>query len=205
MKPTATLILCLATILITLFPESIKSLLYFDHAQINVGKIWTLITGHWVHADAQHLLWNILGLGVLGCVIERYSRRLFLLSLCTGMLAVNVLLMSPLCDLLRYCGLSGVLNTLLGVALYCRWAETKSPWIILVGVLSILKTIIELQAGSSIFTDISWPPYPPAHLAGLLATPITLTLYANLWPNSPNRRILGQDAVPTKHLVPPSP
>lgn len=177
MKPFLTLALCLLAALLMVLPEPISEMLYFDHQQLSSGNLWSLVTGHWMHADGQHLMWNLLGLAILGIMIERHSRMMLLLSLGMGMLAVNLLLLSPFSELQRYCGLSGVLNTLLGVALYCRWRETGSIIVPIVGALSIAKIFVEIQTGTNLFTDISWPPYPLAHLAGLLATPATLLIY----------------------------
>jgi hypothetical protein len=93
-----------------------------------------------------------------------------------GMLAVDVLLLSPISDLARYCGLSGLLNTLMGVALYLLWSSSRSPIIAITGTLYLLKIALEMHAGQSIFTQTSWPPYAAAHLAGLLGAPIALAL-----------------------------
>lgn len=180
MKPFLTLALCLLAAFLIFFPEPIKTLIYFDYQLLASGSLWQLVSGHWMHADGQHLMWNVFGLAILGCMIERHSRALLLLSLGMGMLAVDLLLLSPFSELQRYCGLSGVLNTLLGVALYCRWRETKSALIPVIGALCLTKIFVEIQAGQSLFTDISWPPYPLAHLAGLLATPFTLWIYFRL-------------------------
>ena len=43
-----------------------KTLLYFSAADIARGETWRVITGHFMHADSEHLLWNCLGLAVLG-------------------------------------------------------------------------------------------------------------------------------------------
>lgn len=180
MKPFLTITLCLLAAFLMALPEPIKTALYFDSQMLASGNLWQLVTGHWMHADGQHLLWNLLGLAVLGYIIERYSRTLLLLSLGMGVLAVDMLLLSPFSEIQRYCGLSGVLNTMLGVAFYCRWRETRSIIIPIVGALSVAKIFVEIQIGASLFTDISWPPYPLAHLAGLLATPLALLAYFRL-------------------------
>ena len=180
MKPFLSLALCLLAALLMVLPEPIIEVLYFDRQQLSSGNLWSLVTGHWMHADGQHLMWNLMGLAILGTMIERHSRTMLLLSLGMGILAVNLLLLSPFSELQRYCGLSGVLNTLLGVVLYCRWRETRSIVVPIVGVLSVAKIFVEIQVGTSLFTDISWPPYPLAHLAGLLATPATLLIYFGL-------------------------
>ena len=145
-----------------------KTPLYFNAADILHGEVWRLISGHFIHADLQHLFWNGLGLAVLGSVLEHHSRHMLLLALGSGIVFVNALLLSPFSQLDYYCGLSGVLNTLLLLALWLEWRLTRS-WIIAVITISVIaKTLIEVSQGVSLMTNISWPPYAWSHVAGLL-------------------------------------
>jgi len=144
-----------------------KTLLYFAAADIARGETWRALSGHFIHADLQHLFWNCLGLVVLGTVIERRSRRVLCAALGTGVVAVSYLLLSPMSQLDYYCGLSGVLNTLLLVALWLEWMHTHSRVLIIVACASLAKVIFEVSAGTSIVTHISWPPYAWSHVAGL--------------------------------------
>jgi rhomboid family GlyGly-CTERM serine protease len=146
-----------------------KALFYFSAADINGGETWRLLSGHFMHADAQHLLWNCLGLAVLGMVIEQHSRMVLWAALGTGVVSVNILLLSPLPQLDYYCGLSGVLNSLLLVALWLEWKLTRSWLIIVIGCGSVAKVLIEVSMGASIMTHISWPPYAWSHVAGMIA------------------------------------
>lgn len=143
--------------------------LYFSAADIFQGQLWRLVSGHFMHADLQHLLWNCLGLAVLGTLLEYRSRRVLWAALAAGIVFVSALLLTPFSQLEYYCGLSGVLNTLLLVALWIEWKSTGS-WLIIVLTLGIIiKTLIEVSQGISILTHISWPPYAWSHVAGLIA------------------------------------
>lgn len=144
-----------------------KTSLYFSAADIFDGEVWRIISGHFMHADLQHLLWNCLGLAVLGTLLEYRSRTILLASLGTGVVFVSALLLTPFAQLDYYCGLSGVLNTLLLVALWIEWQSTRSRLIILTACACIAKVVIEVSQGASIMTHISWPPYAWSHLAGL--------------------------------------
>ena len=144
-----------------------KTILYFSAADIFQGETWRLISGHFMHADLQHLLWNCLGLAVLGSVLESRSRGVLIASLGMGILFVSALLLTPYSKLDYYCGLSGVLNTLLLVALWLEWWLTRSWLIILIACGSIAKVLVEVVQGVSIVTHISWPPYAWSHVAGL--------------------------------------
>ena len=144
-----------------------KTQLYFSAAEIYKGQAWRLISGHLMHADLQHLLWNCLGLVVLGTLLEYRSRRTLITSLGAGIIFVNALLLTPFSQLDYYCGLSGVLNTLLLVALWVEWKLTRSWLIIVLAFGSITKALVETSQGISLITDISWPPYAWSHLTGL--------------------------------------
>ncbi|MGB5292065.1 MAG: rhombosortase [Lysobacterales bacterium] len=145
-----------------------KTALYFSAADIFDGEAWRIISGHFMHADLQHLLWNCLGLAVLGTLLEFRSRTVLLASLGTGIVVVSALLLTPYAKLDYYCGLSGVLNTLLLVALWLEWKSTRSRLIILITCACIAKLVIEVSQGVSIMTHITWPPYAWSHVAGLI-------------------------------------
>ena len=145
-----------------------KTQLYFSATEIINGQAWRLISGHLIHADLQHLLWNCLGFVLLGTLLEYRSRLALMVSLGAGVVFVNALLLTPFSHLDYYCGLSGVLNTLLLVALWFEWRQTRSWLIILIACGSIGKVVVEVSQGSSILTHISWPPYAWSHAAGLI-------------------------------------
>ena len=90
------LTISLVTILIGshwLVPD--KTLLYFNALDIARGETWRVITGHFMHADLQHLLWNCLGLAVLGTLIEHRSRTVLWAALGAGIAVVSTLLLNP--------------------------------------------------------------------------------------------------------------
>ena len=70
------------------------ALLYYGAVEIASGEDWRYVSGHLVHADGNHLLWNILGLLILGILVERRSRRLMALSLLAGIVSVDALLLA---------------------------------------------------------------------------------------------------------------
>lgn len=142
--------------------------LYFSAADIARGEAWRLVTGHFTHADLGHLFWNGLGLAVLGAMIERRSASLLWISLGTGLVSVNVLLLSPFSQVEYYCGLSGVLNTLLVVVLWLEWRSSRSWLVAATALACLLKVVIEISLGTSVLTNISWPPYAWSHAAGLV-------------------------------------
>ena len=156
-------ILVICNVAFSLFPID---WFYFSADLITQGRWWRLVSGHFIHADLNHLLWNCLGFAVLGCYLENISRRLLLASLLMGMFSVNLLLLSDFCQLDYYCGLSGILNTLLFTALWIYWKRTRSRTAIVVSILCFAKLLIELTMHESLLSDISLEPYTPSHLAG---------------------------------------
>ena len=152
------------------------TLLYFSAADIARGETWRIVTGHLMHADLQHLMWNGLGLAVLGTLIEQRSRNMLWATLGVGIISVSALLLSPFSQLEYYCGLSGVLNTLLLVALWLEWTVNRSWLVIVIAGGSIAKVMIELSQGISIVTHISWPPYAWSHVAGLIGGLLTISI-----------------------------
>lgn len=183
--PWVTASLVALACLVMLLPPSIHQWLYFDRAflgwglesGLESGQWWGLISGHWVHVDTGHLLWNAAALALLAAIIERRSKTLLLLSLAIGTLFVDALLMSPLSSIQRYCGLSGMLNTLFGTVLLIYWRETRSSIVPFIALLSMGKVLYELFTGDAIFTNTSWPPYALAHVAGLLGAGFIALLY----------------------------
>lgn len=175
--PILSLMFSALACLLMALPRSVHQLLYYDYQHLLQGQVGGLISGHWIHADVQHLAWNVVAFLLLSVVIERQSRTLLVVSIVIGTLCVDLLLISPLATVQRYCGLSGLLNTLFGVALYLKWQAGRSPLVILLGVGALIKIALELNSGQSVFTAISWPPYAAAHLAGLLGTPLVIGVF----------------------------
>jgi rhomboid family GlyGly-CTERM serine protease len=150
---------------------------YFDLSQVMAGQWWRLLSGHLIHADWEHWFWNVAAFAILGSYLEKHSRQLWVLSMMAGMASIDGLLLSDWSQVTRYCGLSGVLNTLLVIVLFHYWRQTRSGWVIVSAAICLSKLAIELQSGTSLLTHITWPPYPPAHLAGTVAG-VVLLIYA---------------------------
>ena len=152
----------------------------FDRDAIMAGEWWRLITGHWVHSDLNHLAWNLAAFGLLGGTVESLGRRYLLGGLATGMAGVDLLLWFGLPGLGVYCGLSGVLNTLLLLALLGHFRLDPRSWAIVlaVGVASLGKILFELLTLQPIFSSTAWASVPEAHLAGWLVGLVLVGIHA---------------------------
>ena len=106
--PIITIALCALCTGLMLLPPRIHELLYYDSTAIATGNLWGLLSAHLIHADVSHWFWNTLALAVLGGFIETRSPKLLAYSLLAGIVSVDMLLLSPVAEINRYCGLSGV-------------------------------------------------------------------------------------------------
>lgn len=143
--------------------------LIFDRSAIADGEWWRLLSGHWVHSDGHHALWDITALALLGGLLEPGGRRRLALAAVVGSLCVAAVLWWQLPELERYCGLSGMLNSLFVIALADLCQRGRQPVVAAAALLLGLKLLAELTAGQSVLIDTLWPGVPQAHLAGLLS------------------------------------
>ena len=142
--------------------------LVFDRSAIAGGEWWRLLSGHWVHSDGRHALWDIAALALVGGLVESSGRRRLALAAGIGSLSVAAALWWQLPELERYCGLSGMLNSLFVIALADLWQRGRQLVVLAAALLLGAKLLAELVAGQSVLIDLLWPGVPLAHLAGLL-------------------------------------
>lgn len=140
----------------------------YDRTAIAAGEWWRLLTGHWVHSDPQHALWDIAALLIFGLLFEARLGWRLPLALLLATAGVDAWLWWGQPDLQRYCGLSGILNGLLAAGLYQMWRDLRHPVVLLAAAAAVLKILIEMQAGEALFTQTAWASIPMAHAAGFL-------------------------------------
>jgi rhomboid family GlyGly-CTERM serine protease len=167
--PAGSLLLTVAALVLWYAAGPAPAALVFDRVAIGDGQWWRLISGHWVHSDAPHALWNISALAVLSALLEPALRWRLLAALLAGMLAVDAWLWWGLPGMQRYCGLSGILNAVLAAGVIALWRETRDPLVGLVGFGAVVKVVAEMTLGQALFTHTAWASVPTAHAAGLLA------------------------------------
>jgi rhomboid family GlyGly-CTERM serine protease len=137
------------------------------------GEVWRLVTGHWTHWTADHLLWDVLTFLLLATLCETLvSRRALLAAVAGSALLISAGFWVALPELVRYRGLSGIdsaLFVLLAVALLRReggGAAAGLPGLALLAFLA--RTVWEVSTGGALFADGagSFVPVPLAHLLG---------------------------------------
>ena len=140
----------------------------FDRVAIAQGEWWRLVTGHWVHSDLQHALWDITALLVLGALFEPRLQWRLPLVLLAATAGVDAWLWWGEPGLQFYCGLSGILNSLLVVGLLQLWRELRHPVIPLILTAAAVKIIVEIYTGQALLTSTAWPSVPAVHAVGYL-------------------------------------
>lgn len=166
--PTITLLMSASIVaLFAIFGATPESLIWLS--SIEKLEPWRWLSAHFVHISAEHLIWNLLPFIILGSIIEQHSKRDLLLGLGLGIVCINGYL-AWFFVLPAYAGLSGVLNTLLVVALTHLYRHPDYRWAAMtVLVASLAKIIYELYFEASLFSSLDWPAVPEAHLVGWLA------------------------------------
>jgi len=181
MLPWRSLLLVTVAVAAFLISGAAPGAWVFDRMAISQGEWWRLITGHWVHSDPEHAVWDITALLLLGVLFEaRLHWRLpaILLAATAG---VDAWLWWGEPELLYYCGLSGILNSLLIAGLLHLWRDLRHPLILLTAGAAALKIVIEIYTDQSLLTQTAWPSVPSAHAAGFL---VGLLLYCSVTPRS---------------------
>jgi membrane associated rhomboid family serine protease len=139
---------------------------------------WSWFSAHVLHTDPLHLAWNVLALLCLGWLGEAESRARFALSIVVGVAAVDAWFAWSNVALRYYCGLSGVLNTVLLVTLYALRRSIAPRWLVAFAVLVAMKLGWEWHSGIALLTHTQWPPAVGAHIAGFGAGLLLVAAYA---------------------------
>jgi rhomboid family GlyGly-CTERM serine protease len=160
--------------------------LVFNRDNIAAGELYQLLTGHFIHSDPTHLFWNLMGLLIIGSLLEIHHHlsilshcAVFLLSAAT--IDLHIWLGEP--ALIQYCGLSGFLNTELALLLALSWQQTRHGVFPLITLAVMLKIGIETLSEQALFTQTTWTVVPWVHAVGLLTGFLFFLTF--LWENNP--------------------
>jgi len=138
----------------------------------SVGQWYRLISAQLTHTDYSHFLINALALLTLGSIAEPQGRAAFLGVVIIGFASVALWLIYFF-DGRFYCGVSGVLNpvfvlTLLRLLDRSAGLSVGNLLVGLVGLVGLLKIVLELYSDLRLVTAGSWPSAPGSHLAGYI-------------------------------------
>lgn len=152
-------------------------LLQYDRAAIAGGEFWRVLTGHWTHWNAEHLLWDVMVFVALGIACESSGRRGYLLCVAAGAPVISLAVWTLLPQMQYYRGLSGLdaaLYMLAGVTFVKEETPGRPSGTFLLCMLLLAalgaKVGYEALYGKTIFVrDMGGSvPVPIAHLAGAL-------------------------------------
>ncbi|SDW38817.1 rhomboid family GlyGly-CTERM serine protease [Thiocapsa roseopersicina] len=133
------------------------------------AESWRAFSAHLAHSDPAHLLLDVAGLLLVGWLYEPVLRGRMTALLLLGMPSIvgAVMLLEP--GLAAYCGLSGIVNLIVGAGLAATWrAESRDPLAILFALAVAAKILLECLTGEAVFSDTAWSPVHSAHAAGFL-------------------------------------
>lgn len=95
-------------LLLALLPESLLSIVQYDREKILDGELWRMFTGHLVHWNSTHLVWDLLVFVACGGLLEWLRRNLLVSVLFGGSFVVSVALLVFQPDMHTYRGLSAL-------------------------------------------------------------------------------------------------
>lgn len=145
---------------------------------ISDGEPWRWLTGHWVHASGDHLLWDVSAFVLLGVPCAAASRACFFACVPLAALSIPGLLFTTCPQLGSYCGLSGIDSALFGLLVAMLLARAVAGRDTLLAVIAALlaaafvgKFVWEAASSTTLFVDTSAlraTPQPLAHAAGFV-------------------------------------
>lgn len=171
-----------ANYLLAPFASDAFAVLALDQSRPFNAVSW--LSAHLTHSDANHLFWNMAVMALLGVFIEPQQRLLLLVTIVATVLALDVWFYGQQ-QFQVYVGLSGVLNAVLVVALYCLrapgavWAGNQVLWLVLV--LALAKNFYELVSVGALFSNTRWQTTPSFHLVGMAAGVVVVLLWHRYW------------------------
>jgi rhomboid family GlyGly-CTERM serine protease len=164
-----TLALALAAVGVYLILGPIPEGLILDRSIPLGAEPWRPFSAHLAHSDPAHLLLDVAGLLLVGWLYEPVLRGRMSTLLLLGMPSIvgAVMLLEP--GVAAYCGLSGIVNLIVGAGLIAAWrAEPRDPLAIVFAVAVAAKVLLECLTGQAVFSDTAWASVHSAHATGFL-------------------------------------
>lgn len=181
------LLLVLPALAAALSPRLAEWMVY-DRAAILDGELWRLLSGHWVHFSAVHLLDDAAVLAACAWIVARLGYRHFPLVCLLAAPAISLALLLWQPQLQRYGGLSGlaVAGCVLAGLLACGADRNRARFGCGLLLLVSARLLFDLRGEGFALVDLAHRgvvPVPLSHLAGALCG-----LLAWLAPKIPRRR-----------------
>jgi rhomboid family GlyGly-CTERM serine protease len=198
--PLPVVTVCIAALAaLAAMSDMVQQWLEFDRAAIGHWQLWRIVTGHMVHWNTDHFVWDALMFGVLGCICEQSDRRRFVGCLLGSAAAISAAIIWLLPGTNLYRGLSGVDSALFILACVewmCDAWQKRDFAFLAVVVLAVLgfmaKLVYEVCTGATLFVDSTgagFVPLPLVHGVGaIVGAAAALTPFLGMR-QSPHHRI----------------
>jgi len=105
--PFLTIFLLVGAIISYLSTE-VSSFFVYDRAAIINGEFWRLFTGHLVHFNISHLLYDLSAFSLIGWIVESKGYRYFSFLITLMALAIGIFLIVLKTGMAYYGGISGL-------------------------------------------------------------------------------------------------
>jgi len=167
--PWVFVILAVLALVIQLNPAWRDPLIY---QRDQIGQIWRLWSGHWVHFGWPHFVVDVGLFLILGWMLERRHPRLALSSLVLMPLFISLAIFAFDPEMVRYAGLSALNLGLLLILALQGWQRDWRDWFWpAVLVIYVAEIVFEIMSGGSgggmiRFDDPHVKVATSAHIAG---------------------------------------
>jgi rhomboid family GlyGly-CTERM serine protease len=173
-----TLLLAAVVVGLTVVPSA-AGVMQFEREGVAAGEVWRIVSGHLVHWNLEHFVWDLAAFALLGAICEARDRRTCVATLSAAAVAISVGVFWLRPDLATYRGLSGIDSALFVLAACSYGSEARATgdrWGTLAAcgaaVAFLLKVGFEWTTGMTIFVDSAaagFEPMPLAHVMGGVA------------------------------------
>ena len=161
------------------YSETVQIYLQYDRTAIFAGNVWRLFSGHFVHWDVEHLVWDSITFLLTGVIVLLLSRKVFYSVIIFTPLIISTYLLCINRNILFYRGLSGI-----DVALFCsaslllivKGRLKKDIFVTVFGIVAFLlmiaKIIYEIVLQSTLFVETTalYISLPQVHLLGAISS-----------------------------------
>jgi len=179
-----TIALSLFVVALGFAPESLE--LGLEVAPGQSPAIFNWLTGHFVHWNTEHLIWDLAVFVVFGLILERHSVWLFLAAVLFSAAAISTSLLLFPPDFSIYKGLSGVDSALYVAVLMMEYhkANPRVRWVRPACAIGLggfgAKLMYEVILGQTVFVSnlgTGVVPVPSAHLVGGIVGGLAVLFY----------------------------
>jgi rhomboid family GlyGly-CTERM serine protease len=152
-----------------------RAILRWERSAIELGEVWRLLSGHFVHLGLSHLLLNVAGLVLVWYLAGRDLKPVqWLIVVSVSVLGIDAgfWILNP--ELVWYVGLSGVLHGMLAAGIVVAASDDRKD-LVLLGVLVVAKLVYEQVAGAlpGSAGAAGGPVVVDAHLYGAVSGAVT--------------------------------